>query len=49
MERWIERTGLLGLDAREFDHLGPLLSFVGDELIEVGGRVQDAVTNAATK
>src|SRR5262249_62039374 len=37
MERSIERTGLLGLDAREFDHLGPLLSFVGDELAEVFG------------
>ena len=28
----------LRLDARELDHLGPLLGFVGDELAEVGWR-----------
>jgi hypothetical protein len=29
---------IIGLDARELDHLGPLLDFVGDELAEFGGR-----------
>jgi hypothetical protein len=28
--------GLLGLDARELDHLCPLLGFGGDQLAEVG-------------
>src|SRR5262245_65270046 len=30
--------GSVSLDARELDHLGPLLGFVGDELAEVDGR-----------
>jgi hypothetical protein len=47
VEHWIELTSLLRLDAREFYHLGQLLSFVGDELIEVGGRTAAATTAAA--
>ena len=35
MER---QTGSFRLDARELDHLGPLLGFVDDELVEVAGR-----------
>src|SRR5215831_8173197 len=31
-------AGSLRLDAGEFDHLGPFLGFVGDELAEVGRR-----------
>src|SRR5207237_64751 len=30
--------GSLRLGARELDHLGPLLGFLGDEFSEVGGR-----------
>src|SRR5262249_16394454 len=30
----------LRLDAAEFDHLGPLLGFVGDQLCEVSGRAR---------
>src|SRR5262245_33445304 len=29
------------LDARELDHLGPLLGFVGNEFPEIGGRERD--------
>jgi hypothetical protein len=35
MERAV--GGSARLEARELDHLGPLLSFLGDELTEVGG------------
>src|SRR5260370_30539289 len=31
-------VGLLRLDTRSLDHLGPLCGFVGDELAEIGGR-----------
>ena len=31
-----EIVGSLRLDARELDHLGPLLGVVGDKLAEVG-------------
>jgi len=31
-----KRPGLLRLDARELDHPGPLVGFIGDELAEVG-------------
>ena len=40
-ELWMGLTGSpasLRLEARELDHLAPLLGFVGDELAEVGGR-----------
>ena len=30
--------GSVRLRAREFDHLGPLLGFLGDELAEIGRR-----------
>ena len=33
-------TGSIRLDARELDDLAPFLSFVGDELGEVGGRTR---------
>jgi hypothetical protein len=31
-----ERFGLLHLDARELDHLGPLLGLLSDEFCEFG-------------
>src|SRR5262245_30213184 len=33
--------GSLRLDAGELDHLGPLLSFVRDQLTEIGGRERE--------
>src|SRR5258708_12614277 len=33
-------VGLLRLDTRSLDHLGPLCGFVGDELAEIGGRAR---------
>ena len=41
---WNVFTGLgsVRLDARELDHLGPLFSFIGNELAEVGGRTAQA-------
>jgi hypothetical protein len=33
---WIGTAASVWLDARELDHLGPLLGFGGDELGEVG-------------
>src|SRR5712691_12883262 len=35
------RPGSLRLDARELDHLGPLLRVVGNELSEIGRRARD--------
>jgi hypothetical protein len=34
------RNGSVRLDARELDHLAPLLGLLGDELPEVGGRAR---------
>src|SRR6476620_5906419 len=42
---WNVGRGLLRLDARELNQLGPLLGFVGDELSEVGGRTRKHVTS----
>ena len=36
MERGAETAGSICLDARELDHLAPLLGFLGDELAELG-------------
>src|SRR5262245_38627345 len=33
--------GSVRLDARELDHLGPLLGFLGNEFPEIGGRERD--------
>src|SRR5271166_4298760 len=33
-------AALVGLNAGELDHLGPLLGFVGDQLSKVGGRAR---------
>jgi len=38
MERGAETTGSICFDAREVHHLAPLLGFVGDEILELGGR-----------
>src|SRR5205809_654122 len=43
---WNIRPGLAGsvqLDARELNHLGPLLSFFGDELAKIGRRPENTV------
>jgi hypothetical protein len=37
-------NGSLGFDAGEFDHLSPLLSFLGHELGEVGDRARKRLT-----
>src|SRR5262245_37850938 len=35
----------LRLDARELDHLGPFLDFLGDELAKIGGRTREHCTS----
>ena len=40
MEYPASEAASLRLDAAEFDHLGPLFGFVGDQLGEVSGRAR---------
>src|SRR5215831_4977386 len=40
MEYRASEVASLRLDAAEFDHLGPLFGFVGDQLAEVSGRAR---------
>src|SRR5262245_57943678 len=53
MEYWAEIAGSIRFDARELDHLGPFLGFLGNQLSKVDGRTPNyyaaQIGNACSK